>query len=142
VREPEAGTKWSIRQAGALTAEHTDLEGLIGPQLLGQHREEAVCALRALASAFGCGAERSREAGRATPAIIDPSLRPLEGADLSTARGAGVLVGSPGPPDKPRSILLTGHRLAPCMPTVATEANTRVSVVPVPACGAQGAGLC
>ena len=62
--EPEAGTKWSVRQAGSLTAEQEDRDELIRAPRLGQNREAAVCALRARALAARPGANPSQAAER------------------------------------------------------------------------------
>ena len=84
--EPEAGTKWNVRQAGSLTAEHRDRDGLIRVPRLGQNREAAVYALRAPDTKAGPGARPSQTAERIAPgATCHRSTSPGGRAPLTAA---------------------------------------------------------
>jgi hypothetical protein len=92
VTEPEAGTKWRIRQAGSLTAKHRDRDGQVGVPRLGQNREAAGRARQmvALQAQAGCGAP---ESGKRLPRVaIRPSLQAPRGK-IAAASCRGVLAG-------------------------------------------------
>ena len=88
--EPEAGTKWRIRQAGSLTAEQRDREGLIRVPQLGQDREAAVYAPREPAEGAGPRAMPSPGSESIAPGALRPSRRGATGRIASRSWRAPV----------------------------------------------------